>query len=162
MLSPANLMATARVLFNAASQESDREQAQSHLKRAVSTAYYAMFHAICASAAELLPDASADPATSAAWLQAYRGPEHTHARNQCRNSGLMAPFPAEIREFARIFVDNQGHRNQADYNPLSDFASSDVSQIIEDAENAINDLLTAPGSTRRAFAVTVLLRNRTS
>ena len=162
MFSPSNLIATARVLFNAGLQENDLEQAQSHLKRAVSTAYYAMFHAICASAAELLPDASADPAASAAWLQAYRGPEHTHARNQCRNSGLMAPFPAEIKEFARIFVDNQGHRNQADYNPTSDFSSSDVSQIIEDAENAIADLLSAPAIIRRAFAVAVLLRNRTS
>lgn len=160
MLCPANLIATARVLFNAASQETDRDQAQSHLKRAVSTAYYAMFHAVCASTAELLPDGSSDPATSAAWLQAYRGPEHTHARNQCRNAGLMAPFPMEIREFARIFVENQGRRNQADYNPLFDFSPSDVSQIIEDAENAINDLLSAPTSIRRAFAVTILLRNR--
>ena len=162
MLSPANLIATARVLSDSALQETDPEQAQSHLKRAVSTAYYAMFHAVCASAAELLPDASADPVTSAAWLQAYRGPEHTHARNQCRNSGLMAPFPTEIREFARIFVENQGHRNQADYNPLFDFSPSYVSQIIEDAENAINGLLSAPAAIRRAFVVTALLRNRTS
>ena len=155
-------MATARVLFNAALQESDREQAQSHLKRAVSTAYYAMFHAVCTSAADLLPGGAAEPATVAAWLQAYRGPEHTHARNQCRNSGLMAPFPAEIREFAHIFVDNQGHRNQADYNPLCEFSLSDVSQVIEDAEVAINDLLAAPAAMRRAFAVTALLRNRAS
>jgi len=160
MLSPADLIATARVLFESALLETDPEQAQSHLKRAVSTAYCAMFHAICASSAELLAGVGTDPAPSAAWLQAYRGPEHTHARNQCRNSGLMAPFPAEIKEFARIFVDNQGHRNQADYNPISDFSSSDVSQIIEDAENAINDLLSAPASMRRAFAITILLRNR--
>lgn len=119
-----------------------------------------MFHALCASAADLLPGAAAEPAIVAAWLQAYRGPEHTHARNQRRNSGLMAPFPMEIREFARIFVDNQGHRNQADYNPLYEFSLSDVSQIIEDAENAINDLLPAPAVMRRAFAVTALLRNR--
>ena len=122
MLSPVNLIATARILFDSALQETDPEQAQSHLKRAVSTAYYAMFHAICASIVELLPNASTDPATSAAWLQAYRGLEHTHARNQCRNSGLMAPFPTAVREFARIFVENQGHRNQADYNPLFDFS----------------------------------------
>ena len=162
MLSPADLIATARVLFDSALLEGDLEQAQSHLKRAVSTAYYAMFHAICASSAELLSGVGTDPATSAAWLQAYRGPEHTHVRNQCRNSGLMAPFPTEVREFARIFVENQGHRNQADYNPRSDFSTSDVSQIIEEAEIAIADLLSAPTVIRRAFAVAVLLRNRTS
>ena len=160
MLSPADLIATARVLFDSALQETYREQAQSHLKRAVSTAYYAMFHAICASAAELLQGVGTDPAASAAWLQAYRGPEHTHARNQCRNSGLMAPFPTEVKEFARVFVENQGYRNQADYNPLFDFSSSDVSQIIEDAEIAIDNFLSAPAPIRRAFAVTVLLRNR--
>ena len=84
------------------------------------------------------------------------------ARNQCRNSSLMAPFPTEIRAFARIFVERQGHRSQADYNPPFDFSQSDVSQIIEDAENAINELLSAPAVLRRAFAVAVLLRNRTS
>ena len=42
MLSPADLIATARVLFDSALLETDPEQAQSHLKRAVSTAYYAM------------------------------------------------------------------------------------------------------------------------
>jgi len=47
------------------------------LKRAVSTAYYAMFHAVCANAAALLTDEIPDPAASATWLQAYRGPEHT-------------------------------------------------------------------------------------
>ncbi|MDE2785431.1 MAG: hypothetical protein OXL37_02080 [Chloroflexota bacterium] len=159
MFSPANLIATARTLFDAAAEETDPEQAQTHLKRAVSTVYYAMFHAICANAMELLAPAE-DLAISEARLQAYRGLEHTHARNQCRNSGLMAPFPAEIKEFARIFVDSQGHRNQADYNPISDFSSSDVSQIIEDAANAINDLSSAPESLRRAFAITILLRNR--
>ena len=159
-MSPANLIATARALFDAAAQETDPEQGQTHLKRAVSTAYYAMFHAVCANVAELLPGAGNEPATAAAWLQAYRGPEHTHVRNQCRNAGLMAPFPTEVRDFARIFVENQGRRNQADYNPASDFYPADVSQIIDNAEIAINQLAAAPAPIRRAFAITVLLRNR--
>lgn len=160
MLFPANLIATAKVLFDAAIQESDPEQAQSHLKRAVSAAYYAMFHAVCASAAELLPDASADPATTDAWLQAYRGPEHTHVRNQCRNAGLMVRFPPEIRNFAQNIVQIQSHRNQADYNPRFDFSLTDVSEIIDDAERVINQLSSASAAIRRAFAITVLLRNR--
>ncbi len=159
-MSPANLIATARLLLNAASQEIDHEQAQTHLKRAVSTAYYAMFHAVCVNAAELLPDVATDPATAASRLQAYRGPEHTHVRNQCRNIGIMDSFPTEIQEFARIFVDNQGHRNQADYNPTSDFYPVDVSQIIDDAEVSINRLSSAPTAIRRAFAIAILLRNR--
>ena len=159
-MSPANLIATARALFDAAAQETDPEQGQTHLKRAVSTAYYGMFHAVCANVAELLPGAGNEPATAAAWLQAYRGPEHTHARNQCRNATLMAPFPAAITEFARIFVETQAHRNQADYNPLSGFAPTEVSSIIDDAEDAISRLSTAPAPIRRAFAITVLLRNR--
>ena len=158
-MSPANLIATARVLFDAAAEETDPEQAQTHLKRAVSTVYYAMFHAICANAMELLAPAE-DLAISAARLQAYRGMEHTHARNQCRNSDTMAPFPTEIKAFARIFVENQGYRNQADYNPISEFYPEDVSQIIENAEIAIDQLSSAPASIRRAFAITILLRNR--
>ena len=153
-------MVTARLLLSAASQETEPEQIQTHLKRAISTAYYAMFHAVCNSTAELLPDAGTEPTTAAAWIQAYRGPEHTHVRNQCRNAGLMAPFPTEVKEFARIFVGHQGHRNQADYNPISSFSSSDVSQIINDAELAINHLASTPPAIRRAFAVAILLRNR--
>ena len=159
-MSPANLITTARVLFNIASQEIDHEQAQTHLKRAVSTAYYAMFHAVCVNAAELLSSAGNGPATAAAWRQAYRAPEHTHVRNQCRNPSLMAAFPTEVRDFARIFVENQGHRNQADYNPASDFYPLNVSQIIDNAEIAINQLTAAPVPIRRAFAITILLRNR--
>ena len=159
-MSPANLIATARLLYTAASEEIDPEQVQTHLKRAVSTAYYAMFHAVCASAAELLPGAANDPATAAAWRQAYRGPEHTHVRNQCRNASLMTPFPIEIQDFARIFVENQGHRNQADYNPASDFYPMDASHIIDNAETAIGQLSSAPETIRRAFAITTLLRNR--
>ncbi|MYC33161.1 MAG: hypothetical protein F4X64_08300 [Chloroflexi bacterium] len=159
-MSPANLIATARTLVGSSSQETDPEQSQTHLKRAVSTAYYAMFHAVCANAAALLTDEISDPAASAAWLQAYRGPEHTHVRNQCRNAGLMASFPPDIRNFAQNFVQIQSYRNQADYNPRSDFSRSDVLEIIEDAERAINELSSASASTRRAFAIAILLRNR--
>ena len=159
-MSPASLIATARTLFAAASQETDRERVQAHLKRAVSTAYYAMFHAVCANVAALLPGSDGEPATAAAWLQAYRGPEHTHVRNQCRNAGLMAPLPPEIRSFAQTFVRIQSYRNQADYNPRSDFSPSDASEIIDDAERAINQLSSASVDMRRAFAITILLRNR--
>ena len=159
-MTPSNLVGSAQVLYAAAVREPDTQQAQTHLKRAVSTAYYAMFHAICASAAELLAGGVGEPAESAAWLQAYRGPEHTHVRNQCRNTRLMAPFPIEIREFARIFVENQGHRNQADYNPLSNITPYDAERIINRTEYAINQLSSIPGNIRRAFAVTILLRNR--
>ena len=159
-MSPANLIATARTLVGASSQETDPEQSQTHLKRAVSTAYYAMFHAVCANAAALLPDEIDEPAAPAAWLQAYRGPEHTHVRNQCRNAGLMAPFPPDIRNFAHSIVQIQSHRNQADYNPRSDFSRFDVLEIIDDAERAINQLSSASAAIRRAFAITILLRNR--
>ena len=159
-MSPANLIATARTLVSASSRETDPEQSQTHLKRAVSTAYYAMFHAVCANAAALLSDEIANSAASAAWLQAYRGPEHTHVRNQCRNAGLMAAFPPEISNFAQNFVQIQSYRNQADYNPRSDFSLSDVLEIIDDAERAINELSSASEGTHRAFAITILLRNR--
>ena len=159
-MSPANLIATARALHNAAVGETDPEQAQTHLKRAVSTAYYAMFHAVCENAAALLSGADAELAVAAARMQAYRGPEHTHVRNQCRNAGLMAPFPPEITNFAQAFVLIQSYRSQADYNPVSEFYPVDVSQIIDDSEAAIDQLSSAPSSLRRAFAVTILLRNR--
>lgn len=160
-MSPASLIATARLLHASATRETDTEQVQTHLKRAVSTAYYAVFHAVCSNASELVLGAASEPATADAWLQAYRGAEHTHVRNQCRNVRVMAPFPSEIREFAQIFVETQSQRNQADYNPLSDFSPPDVERIINRADLAISHLAAAPTAIRRAFAITMLLRNRT-
>ncbi len=95
---PADLIEIARELVN-------RDQPpQAHLKRAMSTAYYAMFHALCKNSADSLVGPEGTPDRSRrAWNQAYRAVEHCYAKNQCRNR-VMDDFPETIRNFAIHFV----------------------------------------------------------
>ena len=92
---------------------------QARPRRAVSTAYYAMFHTLAASAADLF----IGPTRSAAWHQAYRALEHGRARRACQQGQAMREFPEEVRDFARAFVVLQKARQQADVNAKRAFAA---------------------------------------
>lgn len=72
----------------------------------------------------------------------------------------METFPREIRKFADSFVDLQGKRNEADYDPDGCWKKSDVAEAVTIAEDVIHDFEAAPLRERRAFAVHVLLKNR--
>jgi hypothetical protein len=104
-----DLIATARRLAKA----SPKRPRQSDLKRGVSTAYYALFHALARDCADLLVG-TGDTRSEPAWAQVYRTLEHGVAKNSCkaaaarvRNRELReykayqakhAPEPAAIRE----------------------------------------------------------------
>ncbi len=130
---------------------------QARLRRAVSTAYYAMFHCLAATAADLL----IGPARSPAWHRVYRALEHGRARGACRQGQAMREFPAEVRNFARSFVVLQVERQQADYAlDVEAYRTSDVLEYIASAERAIDRFEQADAAARRAFAAHVLFRQR--
>lgn len=133
---------------------------QSELRRAVSAAYYAMFHALARCCADLLVGATRASRDDIAWEQTYRALEHGHARNQCNNYSAMARFPLEIREFGRWFVDMQRYRHQADYAPGLSLARDQVEQIIDYTAEIIARFNAAPTRDRRGFAAHVLFRPR--
>lgn len=87
----------------------------------MSTAYYAMFHALCRNSADSLVGPKGAPDRSRrAWNQAYRAVEHGIAKNQCKDT-VMEDFPETIRNFARHFVRVQELRHEADYDPAISF-----------------------------------------
>ena len=77
---------------------------QTELCRAVSAAYYALFHALALSGANALVGSSRGSRGQEAWRRVYRALEHGHARNQCNNQAVMRAFPPEIQRFGRVFV----------------------------------------------------------
>ena len=79
---------------------------QADLRRAVSAAYYALFYALAACAADTLIGPNPANRIEPLWLQTYRTLEHGYARERCRGA-MMGLFPLEIREFAQQFVDMQ-------------------------------------------------------
>ena len=151
-MNPRDLIETARRLAPPGAAQST----QADLRRAVSTAYYALFHCLAAAAADLLTGSD----RSSEWHQVYRALEHGKAKRACRQQGALQAFPMEIRRFAEMFVDLQEARHEADYALEGEYSKPDVLAIINRAGNAINEFEQAGVRHRRGFTVHVLFKRR--
>ena len=151
-MNPRDLIRIARQLASGAAGESTGRPRQADLRRAVSAAYYALFHALALCGANLLAGSNRN---RPAWHQIYRALEHGHARNQCNDQSAMRTFPVEIRDFGQRFVHMQGERQQADYSPNAAFSRGLVIQLIDETEEAITALEVWPETSippRSAFS----------
>ena len=152
-MDPRDLIETARRL----AEPGAAQPTQADLRRAVSTAYYALFHCLSAAAADLLTGSGS---RGPEWHQVYRALEHGKAKRACRQQGALQTYPTEIRNFAETFVELQGARHEADYALEGEYLMSDVLAIIDTAEDAINEFEQADVRRRRGFAVHVLFKRR--
>ena len=153
---PAELIEVARELVNRG------QSRQVHLKRAMSTAYYAMFHALCRNCANTIVGPEGTPDRSShAWNQAYRAVEHGNAKNQCREKAIIERFPEAIQNFAGYFVTLQELRHEADYDPSISYTNDEVLKAIDAAEVMIGNLMNSEHRDRKAFAVLVTMKRRT-
>ena len=135
---------------------------QAELRRAVSATYYALFHALSLSCANMLVGSTPSRRNQPAWTQVYRALEHGHAKSQCSNKAKLSGFPRQIREFAELFVELQRHRQEADYNPDARFSRSDVQVFTQDSKRSISEFAETDARDQQAFAVHVLFRVRQS
>lgn len=130
---------------------------QAMLKRAISTAYYALFHALCHSNANTLFGRAAGPPYRLAWVRRYRAIEHRSASQ--RMNQQVGNMSVVSRNFGAAFIFLQEQRHRADYDPEARFQRSEVISLISRAETAIQTFLAA-ASERRTLAAIVLLRDR--
>ena len=128
------------------------------IRRAISTAYYAAFHALTASNADALIGTANDPLTAAAWIRIYRGLNHNYARSQLQQN--LAGLSPDARTFADLFCDLQDERHSADYNPQATFTTQKAATWLNQAEAAISDFLSTSRSERAAIAILTLVRPR--
>ena len=126
----------------------------------MSTTYYALFHCLARCCADTLVGRARAARNTPGWRQAYRALEHGHVRSRCHRKPTMESFPRKIRKFADCFVDLQAKRNEADYDPDRRWDKSGVAEAVTIAEDVIRDFEAAPLRARRAFAISVLLKNR--
>ena len=147
-----DLIETARGL----TELSPRRPSQANLRRAVSTAYYALFHSLGATVA----DALMGKRRNDAWHQTYRALEHGSARRACQNMQAMREFPLGIQDFAKAFSDLQRVRHQADYALDGRYCKPDVLAEFDKADAAIAWLEEADMQQRRRFAAHVLFKRR--
>ncbi|MCX7646919.1 MAG: hypothetical protein N2Z62_16690 [Rhodobacteraceae bacterium] len=125
----------------------------------MSTAYYAIFHAMCRNAADMIVGGAQADRSKPAWCQACRAVDHGFAKGQCKN-GKITAFPGAIQDFAAQFVEAQEERHKADYDPACKFTRSEVQVLISKVEQAIRNVQKVPAKDRRAFAVFVTLKTR--
>ena len=128
------------------------------IRRAISTAYYAAFHALAASNADALIGPAHDQLTTEAWIRIYRGLNHNYAKAQLQQN--RANLSADAQIFADLFRDLQNERHNADYNPRAVFTAQTATTWLNKAEAAIADFLQTNQSERAVIAILTLTRTR--
>ncbi len=134
---------------------------QADLRRAVSTAYYAMFHALCEVCADNFIGTDSPERCERAWRQTYRAINHRFAQTACQK--CVDPnyaFPLGIVNFASYFRTMQETRHSADYDPTANFNKADVEAKIYSAQRAIDDLSAVDRRHKGAFAAMMLFKQR--
>jgi hypothetical protein len=135
---PTELLTAARHLLTngPASTPSDGQ-----LRRAISTAYYALFHKILRDAADRF--IGGGDRASASYTILYRAFDHRVMKTVCEeiNKVKMSfkyrqclrrdALSQDMRGFASGFADLQALRHAADYDPSASFEASDVMAMIE-------------------------------
>ena len=158
-MNPSELLRIARHLATGGVGTGRGRPRQAELRRAVSAAYYALFHALATSNANTLIGASAELRALPAWTQTYRALDHRLAKSQITRG--LAGFAVEIQTFGRTFSAIQELRRRADYDPDASFTRAATIFTIDRAEAAIRDFEAASRTQRSAFAAHVLFRVRT-
>ncbi len=148
-----------------ASREPKRPR-QASLRRAVSAAYYALFHMLAAEGAQRF--VPAEPTLLRA--QVRRTYVHANMRNVCRRFSrlqpsdalaplLTLPIDAELVSVAEAFVALQEARHEADYDFTTTFNKIDVLQRVQYARAAVANwraIRSSPNAT--VFLVALLLQ----
>ena len=153
-----NLIATSRLLVNTPGPSG--ETSEESLRRAVSTAYYAMFHALAASNADSLLGSPQYAEMQQAWNRAYRGMDHGAARRNLTQN--VTNLTQASRQFIRIFALLQDARHRADYDPDENVTLQYATGWIDSAEEAIEGFMSAPVDERKAVAIRALVRERST
>ena len=150
------LICTARTLCTL---DAGEKQMQSNMRRAVSSAYYAVFHELARNCADVLVGAKKSTRPNRAWVEVYRGLDHGKVKDACNGAESVA-FPPEIKEFAEAFKVLQGARHAADYDPMIRLGRVGALSFVSLAEDSIGKLRCAPKKDRIAFAAWVLITGK--
>ena len=151
-----NLIQAGRDLLNP--QPTGNLPTDEHVRRAISNAYYAMFHALAEGNASALVGSPSDSPTAAAWSRVYRGLDHATARRELQRH--RHDFSRRTQHFAETFGDMQQFRHSADYDHTAGFTTQEAIAYLDRAEAAILDYTQTALSERVYIATLTLIRSR--
>ena len=142
-----------QTLHNAPSGGPSREA----VHRAVSTAYYAVFHAVNASNADIRHGVPSNAATAQLWTNTYRQMRHNRAtRNLARHLHSLPPNP---RSLANRFINLKTARETADYDPNRTLTIGDAQYWIDEARGALRSLQSMTAAERQTICNIALTGN---
>ena len=135
-----------------------RRPRDAFMRRAVSTAYYAVFHALARMCADQLIGGS--NAKTTAWGRTYRALDHRAAKSALQGEEAASLDPS-LAGFGLLFGQLQDRRHQADYDPAPFRHYFDETlALVRQARSAIEILNSLPAETRRTLATLVLFKTR--
>jgi uncharacterized protein (UPF0332 family) len=140
---------------------------QASLRRAVSAAYYALFHLLVSEATKLIRPARIR-------VHVRRLYEHGSMRSVCKTWALgsvanlptqsaaiaTSPIEPDLRAVAAAFVDLQEARHRADYDLTQLFTRSDSIQLVSRADSAFSDWKAVRSSDNASAFLAALLFER--
>ena len=125
--------------------------------RAISTAYYAVFHAINASNADARHGVPTNATTVRAWTNTYRGMRHNFAAQSLGQH--LFYLSQNARSLANYFTNLKTARETADYDPNRALTSGDANYWIGVARAALIALQAMTAADRRSVMNITLTGN---
>ena len=157
-ISPDEMLLTARQLVDNAIPS------QADLRRAVSTAYYFMFHKLLKTATERFIGSR----LNSAYEEFYRSFSHQQMKQVCEDitaAQVKQPLAARlgfnaptenVQDFGRGFIELQQNRHEADYNPRKLHNFQDSSSLVQLAEDAMAAFFRIPVQEQNAILICML------
>lgn len=143
---------------------------EADLRRAVSAAYYGMFHAISNAAAEYVVTRAEQGTVNYALV--YRSVDHRRLSSLCKElqkrpllsrfKSYEPPngFSSQLRFLCSAVDELQNQRHAADYDPSTTMSKSGARLAINTARSAIAGFHNAPTDERTVFLLLVLFQPR--
>jgi hypothetical protein len=136
-----------------------RPRSATFRRRAISSAYYAVFHALAQMCSDaFLPDSRSDEEV----LRIYRALDHGQLRtalihNSIKNHGLFGRIATSV-------VELQQERHKADYLPpdVGLFPLEDARALVERAKLVVSEIRNMDAGHRRLLATHILFKERKS
>ncbi len=166
MTLPKDLLAQARLL----AEKEPRRPKQASLRRAVSTAYYALFRLLVDDGSRRLMGGANRTALRSCLARAFKHATMNTVAKQFAEGGVSPKLipglngeapQNELNSVASVFIDLQQQRHEADYDMRRRFTRIEVLSIVDDAERAFRDWRTVRGSAQAdTFLVGLLAFDR--
>ena len=144
-----------------------KDQRSTDLRRALSNAYYAVFHFVLTAAADMV--VGAEQRTSDSYNLVYQSVEHARLRDFCEEVNKTKPQKVaftplggfgSIAEFAGITLNLYELGIRADYDPSIAFSVSGAIIAVSSARQAISLFEEASAERRQAFLTMLLFKER--